>query len=63
MKKLIGITLFLLILTSCMSTEVLHAPITKSVDTSVYKARPPKPQVDTTRVPIGFDPSVEDWEE
>ena len=65
MKKLIGTTLFLLILTSCMSTEVLHAPITKSVDTVVVKARPKphRPQIDTTRVPIGFNPNVEDWDE
>ena len=46
-----------------MSIEVLDAPITKSVDTVVVKARPPKPQIDTARVPIEFDPSVEDWEE
>ena len=66
MKKLIGITLFLLLLlTSCMKTEVIEAPITKSIDTVVVKARPKpnKPQVDTTRVPIGFNPNVEDWDE
>ena len=48
-----------------MKTEVIEAPMTKSIDTVVVKARPKphRPQVDTTRVPIGFDPSVEDWEE
>ena len=65
MKKLIEITLFLL-LTSCMSTELLNAPEPKVVDTVVVKASRPKPhrpQVDTTRVPIGFDVEVEDWNE
>lgn len=56
MKRL----LLLLLLSSCIQTEVLHAPITKNIDTSVY--RPPKPPRDTTRIPIGFDVSVEEWE-
>ena len=66
MIKLIGITLLLLhLLTSCMKTEVIEAPITKSIDTVVVKARPKphRPQIDTTRVPIGFDVEVEDWDE
>ena len=66
MKKLIGITLFLLLLlTSCMKTEVIEAPMTKSIDTVVVKARPKpnRPQIDTARVPIGFDVEVEDWDE
>lgn len=63
-KKLIEITL-LLILSSCMKTELLNAPEPKVVDTVVVKARPKphRPQVDTTRVPIVFDVEVEDWDE
>lgn len=48
-----------------MSTEVLNVPELKVVDTVVVKASRPKPhrpQVDTTRVPIGFDVEVEDWD-
>lgn len=64
-KKLIEITL-LLILSSCMKTELLNAPEPKVVDTVVVKAsrpKPPKPEEpDTTRVPIGFDVEVEDWD-
>ena len=54
-----------LLMTSCMKTEVIEAPMTKSIDTVVVKARPKphRPQVDTTRVPIGFDVEVEDWDE
>lgn len=62
MKHLI----LLLLLTSCMKTEILNAPIpmvehtdtTKKVKTEVDTI-----QVDTTRVSITFNPSVEDWEE
>lgn len=64
----------LLLLTSCLSTEVLNAPI-EHVDTvQMYKRahKPPPPPVppsdttdveDTTRIPISFDVSVGDWEE
>lgn len=69
MKRLI----FLLLLTSCISTEVLNAPEVEQVDTvRMYKPhRPPHPPLppsdttegnDTARVPIGFNPSVGDWE-
>ena len=53
-------------MTSCMKTEVIEAPMTKSIDTTVVvKARPkpPRPQRDTARIPIGFDVSVEGWNE
>lgn len=59
--------LFLLLLASgCAKTELLNVPEPKVVDTVVVKASRPKPhrpQVDTTRVPIDFNPSVEDWDE
>lgn len=64
----------ILILTSCISTEALNAPEVEQVDTvQMYKrAHNPPPPVppmdttevnDTTRVPIGFDVEVEDWDE
>jgi hypothetical protein len=64
MKRL---ALLLLLLTSCLKTEVLNAPI-EQVDTVMYrKPYKPFPPKDTTdqddRVPITFNPSVEDWEE
>ena len=61
-----AVTLALLLLASgCVKTSVLNAPEPNVVDTVVVKARPKphRPQIDTARVPIGFDPSVEDWEE
>jgi hypothetical protein len=49
-----------------MKTEVLNAPI-EQMDTVMYKKPykplPPKEKEDTARVPITFNPSVEDWEE
>lgn len=57
----------LFLLTSCMSTEVLMETNPKEVDT-IYKKMylPPKDTIsmeDTARIPIEFNPSVEDWEE
>ena len=60
-------------LTSCISTEVIGfvEPIELADTTTKAKPHkplppiPPIPPADTTdgREPIGFDPSVEDWEE
>ena len=53
---------------SCLKTEVLNAPAEEEVVVEKRK-KPEKPlpekpeQTDTTRVPIEFNPSVEDWEE
>lgn len=66
------IFVLLLLLASCMKTEILNAPETRSIDTVFVK--PTKQhieiidtiQVDTTddqRIPIEFDPTVEDWDE
>ena len=57
--------LLLLLSISCIKTEVIEAPMTKSIDTVVVKARPKphRPQIDTARVPIGFNVEVEDWDE
>lgn len=56
--------LILLLLSSCLKTEIINQPM-KTADTTQYKPRKELPQqvVDTTRYEIGFNPSVEDWEE
>ena len=62
--------LIFLALTSCMSTEVIGftEPI-ELADTTTKKPHKPLPPRDTTEVSdtaryeIGFDPTVEDWEE
>jgi hypothetical protein len=52
--------LILFLLTSCLKTEVVNAPIQK--DTLVYKPRKENIEyMDTTRVPITFTPTVQDW--
>lgn len=49
-----------LLLSSCLKTEVVNAPIQK--DTLVYKPRKENIEIiDTTRVPITFTPTVQDW--
>ena len=57
------ILLSLLMLMSCLKTEVLNAPLirsdttfTKGIDTTFV-------DVDTTKVQIGFNPSVNDWQD
>lgn len=71
-SNIVRIGILFLLLTSCISTEVLNAPEVEQVDTvRMYKPHRPHPpappsdttEVDTTRVPIGFNPSVGDWEE
>ena len=70
--KNIFVYFIILLAVSCMKTEILNAPETRSIDTVFVK--PTKQhieiidtgQVDTTddqRVPIEFDPTVEDWDE
>ena len=56
--------------TSCLKTEVIgYEPPEQAVDTMAKKERPmpPEPPKDTTeqdgRVPIEWNPSVEDWDE
>ena len=58
--NIITLLLYLLLLTSCLKTEVVNAPIQK--DTLVYKPRKENIEyMDTTRVPITFNPTVQDW--
>lgn len=58
------IILFLLL--SCVKTEVINAPQPMPIDTIVVlktaEADTTQRQ-DTARVPIGWNPSVEDWEQ
>lgn len=65
---MIVLILILCLATSCISTEVIGY---EPVDTMAKKERPtpkpPRPPKDTTdqdgRVPIGWDATVEDWED
>lgn len=43
----------------------MNAPEVVEVDTTKAQKPlpPPPPQVDTTRIPIGWNPSVGDWDE
>ena len=56
-------------MTSCVKTEVINAIEPEEHEAVVEKKRKPLPEKplpehnDTTRVPIGFEPSVEDWDE
>lgn len=60
------ILLSLLMLTSCLKTEIINESI-EQADTVVmkkpHKPLPPPYEDDTTRVVIGFNPTVEDWDE
>ena len=57
--------LILLLLTGCVWTETEYEP-TPPVE---YRQKPHKDmprdtsEVDTTRIPIAFNPSVEDWDD
>lgn len=60
------ILLSLLMLTSCLKTEIINESI-EQLDTVVMKKPhrplPPPIEEDTTRVQIGFNPTVDDWED
>lgn len=65
------LVVLLLLSISCIKTEIINAPESRSIDTVFVK--PTKTYIDTifinmpdstdSRVPISFDPKVEDWEE
>lgn len=67
------LTLLLLLLTSCAKTEIVGLPETPETwDTLPAKRPKPLSQAqpkdttetpDTVRVPIGFNPTVADWDE
>lgn len=57
--------LLLLLLTSCMKTDIINE-VEPQLDTVVMKKPrplPPRDTTDTTRIPISFNPSVGDWDE
>ena len=54
--------LLLFLLTSCSMSEVLETPLPRTKADTTYIHR----EIDTTQtsdVPIGFDVSVDDWDE
>lgn len=65
------LVVLLLLPISCIKTEIINAPEPRGIDTVFVK--PTKTYIDTIytnvsdstdyKVPIGFNPSVEDWEE
>lgn len=59
--------LILFLLIGCCKTEILNAPkpIVELVDTTkrVVRTETDTTRKDEPRVPIGWNPSVEDWEE
>ena len=70
MKRIICYLFCTMSCLGCLKTEVIgYEPPEQAVDTMAKKERPmpPKPPRDTTdqdgRVPIGWDATVEDWDE
>lgn len=63
MKRLVFL---LLLLTSCMKTDIINE-VEPRIDTVVlmkpHRPLPPPIEEDTTRVQIGFNPTVNDWNE
>lgn len=62
------VLIILLLLTGCCKTEIINAPIRMPTDTTVTKTHKDFPTDsvevgDTARVPIGWSPSVDDWDE
>ena len=59
--------MLLLLLMGCCKTEILNAPkpIVEHSDTikRVVRAEADTTRRDEPRVPMGFNPSVQDWEE
>lgn len=56
----------LLLLSSCVKTEIINEQISEEDSLPVKQRKElviDTVKVDTTRVPITFNPTVEDWEE
>ena len=65
---MIALLIFLFLLTSCLKTEVIQAPMKRvQKDTIQHDTTMIDIVVDTTtneiQIPIVFNPSVEDWED
>lgn len=61
MKRLV----ILLLLSSCVKTEIINEQISEEDILSIKQRKElviDTLNVDTTRVPITFNPSIEDWE-
>jgi hypothetical protein len=55
--------LILLLLSSCMKTEIINEQPSEDYIPPKPRKELPQQVEDTTRYEIGFNPSVEDWEE
>lgn len=70
MWRLMSLLIWLSLLTSCLKTEVINAIEPEEHEAVVEKRRKPEKPMpenpehnDTTRVPMSFDASVQDWDE
>lgn len=63
------LVILLCTITSCIHTDIVGLPAKTQEDTTIVTKKPYKDfsdiiePDDTTKVKIGFNPSVEDWEE
>lgn len=55
--------ILLFVYTSCIRTEVINEVVPMSTRTKQHDTTIVTPPADTARVPITFDPNVEDWDE
>jgi hypothetical protein len=55
--------LLILLLSSCMKTEIINEQPSEDYIPPKPRKELPQQVVDTTTYEIGFNPSVEDWEE
>ena len=60
------IFVLLVIIISCSKSTIIDMAIPRNIDTSVYTPRVKSDTTsnrDTSRVPISFDVSIDDWED
>ena len=62
-RALPSLLLLLMLSASCVRTEVLNEVVPMTHHTKQHDTTIITPPADTARVPITFDPSVEDWHE
>lgn len=65
MRRVVLASIFLLV--GCCKTEIINETMPRDIDTTATKVHKEFPtdttdRADTARVPIGWNPSVEDWE-
>lgn len=66
MRRVVLASIFLLV--GCCKTEIINETMPRDIDTTATKVHKEFPtdttdRADTARVPIGWNPSVEDWSE